>query len=278
MVAAPRKTVDKPDVCKHVLALLKKTYSTAALKQDLPVLEIMLYAVCLEDSPLEQADQVYAKIHNGFHDLNEVRVSSVYELEGLFRELPNPEWRALRVRNILQYVFEATYGFDFEPFRRKTLELAQKQLGKIKSLSPFVKAFVLQQALDSHVLPVDHRLLQMLQWLGLAELNATPEHAGEALRSAVRKADAPLFCYLLRCLRDDPRLTKALSRGVTAPSGGSDEADGYARLTALFKGGAKAHAKPESKPDAARKKPAAKGAARPAAGKSSSQATKKKRK
>lgn len=275
MVAAPRKSVDKPDVCKHVLALLKKTYSSSVPKAELPVLETMLYAVCLEDASLEQAESVYAKLRNGFHDLNEVRVSSVYELEALFRELPDPQWRALRVRNILQFVFEATYGFDFEAFRRKTLELAQKQLSKIKSLSPFVKSYVLQHALESHLLPVDHRMLQALQWLGLAETNATPEHAAEILRSAVRKADAPLFCYLLRCLRDDPRLTKAIARGVTPPSGNGDESDGYARLNALLKGGKTAAV---AKSDGARKKPAAtKPAARPAA-KSSSQSAKKKRK
>ena len=277
MVAAPRKSVDKPDVCKHVLALLKKTYPTTGLKAELPVLETMLYAVCLENASLEQADQVYAKLRNGFHDLNEVRVSSVYELEGLFRDLPDPEWRALRVRNILQYVFEATYGFDFEAFRRKTLELAQKQLSKIKSLSPFVKSYVLQHALESHLLPVDNRMCQALQWLGLAELNSTPEHAAEALRSAVRKADAPLFCHLLRCLRDDPRISKALARGVTPPAGNSDEPDGYARLTALFKGGKAAPQAKAEKSDGARKKPAAKAPARPAA-KSPSQSAKKKRK
>lgn len=273
MVAAPRKAVDKADVSKHVLTLLKKTYSSSVPKAELPVLETMLYAVCLENASLEQADQVYAKLRNGFHDLNEVRVSSVYELEALFRDLPEPEWRALRVRNILQFVFEATYGFDFEVFRRKTLELAQKQLSKIKSLSQFVKSYILQHALESHLLPVDQRTLQALQWLGLADSDTTPEHAAESLRSVVRKADAPLFCYLLRRFRDDPRLARAIARGVTQPSGNGDESDGYARLSALLKG---KNMSP-SKSDGARKKPPAKPAARPAA-KSSSQSAKKKRK
>lgn len=279
MVAAHRKAVDKSDVCKHVLALLKKTYSTAALKKELPVLETLLYAVCLEDTSLTQADEAYAKLRNGFHDLNEVRVSSVYELEALFANLPEPHWRALRIRSILQYVFEATYGFDFEPFRRKTVELAQKQLAKIKPLSPFIKAYVLQHSLESHVLPVDQRMLHALQWLGLAEPGATPEHAGDALRSAVRKADAPLFCFLLRCLRDDPRMEKALARGTAA----SEEMDGYARLTALFKGlKTSAPAKPEKgtskaapapKADASKKKPASR-----SPGKAAAPASKKKRK
>src|SRR5882672_9707436 len=151
MVAANRsKSADKHEVCRKVTVLLKKTYSASLPKQELPVLETLLYAVCLENSTPDQAGAVYARLLNAFHDLNEVRVSSISELHPLFVDLSDPEWRAARVKSSLQYVFETNYAFDFESLRRKTADLATKQLSKIPSLSSFVRAYVMQRCLGSH--------------------------------------------------------------------------------------------------------------------------------
>lgn len=235
MVAAHRtKTVDKQEVCRRILVLLKKSYSTAGLKPELPVLETLLYAVCLENSSPQQADQVYARLLNSFHDLNEIRVSSIYELENLFFDAGDPEWRALRVKNVLQYIFETNYSFDFEGLKRKTHDLAVKQLGKIKNLSPFVRAFVVQNTLGSHALPLDDRMLSTLQWMGLAEPTTTVDHAADALRSFVRKADAQLFCYLLRCLATDPRMISLISKSRNNPAA-DDGSEAYERLEFFFK-------------------------------------------
>jgi endonuclease III len=236
-----------------VTVLLKKTYSASPAKQELPVLETLLYAVCLENSTPEQAGAVYARLLNAFHDLNEVRVSSISELHPLFVDLSDPEWRAARVKSALQYVFETNYAFDFESLRRKTAELATKQLTKIPSLSSFVRAYVMQHCLGSHVLPLDDRMHSVLVWLGLAEKEQSPDQAGEHLRSFVRKADAPLFCHLLGCLANDPKRSRAFLG--SSGKGGDAAADGDAihRLEQLLKrgdsGGSKSKA---SKPAAHR--------------------------
>ena len=63
-----------------------------------------------------------------------MRVSSITELAVVFDGLVSADWRAHRVRNVLQYVFEKHFEFAFEKLRRKTLELATKQLHKIRDL------------------------------------------------------------------------------------------------------------------------------------------------
>ena len=156
--------------------LLKKSYSGSPPKQELPVLETLLYAICLENSTPDQAGAVYARLLNAFHDLNEVRVSSISELQPLVVDLSDPEWRAARVKSSLQYVFETNYAFDFESLRRKTADLATKQLSKIPSLSSFVRAYVMQHCLGSHVLPLDDRMHAVLVWLNfLPHWAVTPE-------------------------------------------------------------------------------------------------------
>jgi hypothetical protein len=197
------KASDKQDLCRKIITLLKPRYGSPS-KKSLPVLETMLYAVCLEGVPPDRAEQAYSRLLSEFHDLNEVRVSSIYELERLFTGYADPDLRGLRVKNVLHYVFEKTYSFEFEVLRRKTQEQAQKDLAKIRSLTSFCRAYTQQISLDSHVLPLDEKQAQALKYLGVAEPNATVDHISESLRPLVRKADAQLFCHLLRCVSTDP--------------------------------------------------------------------------
>lgn len=234
MVASNRgKPIDKQEVCRKITSLLKKGYSTGGARRDLPVLETLMYASCLENTTPEQAEKVYARLLNTFHDLNEIRVSSISELEKVFQDLEDPAWRALRVKSSLQYVFETSYSFDFESLRRKTAELAVKQLAKIPSLSYYGRSFVMQQCMGSHVLPVDDKMLAALVWLGLVESGSTPEQAGEGLRGYVRKADGPLFCQLLHALASDPRWAKVFAR---PPEGAAAQANPIHRLELLLAG------------------------------------------
>ncbi|HEY3963992.1 MAG TPA: hypothetical protein VGM05_05500 [Planctomycetaceae bacterium] len=245
MVAANRsKSADKHEVCRKVTLLLKKAYGGTPPKQELPVLETLLYAICLENATPEQAGTVYARMLNAFHDLNEVRVSSISELLPVFVDQSDPEWRAARAKAALQYVFETNYAFDFESLRRKTSELAAKQLAKIPALSAFVRSYVMQHCLGSHVLPIDDRMHGALVWLGLAEREEHPEQTGEHLRTLVRKADAPLFCHLLGCLANDPKKSRAFTAGA-AKSDGQRDGDAVQRLEQLLKRG-DVGAKPKS--------------------------------
>lgn len=263
MVAAHHpKPPDKQEICRKVSLLLKRAYSAAVPKRELPVLETLMYAVCLENTPMAQADVVYAKLLNAFHDLNEVRVSSITEIQPAFADVDEPEWRALRIKSSLQYVFETNYAFDFESLKRKTAELAAKQLSKIQSLSSYVRAYVLQHCLGSHVLPIDARMHAALVWLGLAEPATTPEQAADALRPFVRKADALLFCHLLHSLATDPKRMRAFS----AKTRHGDE-DPVTRLDQLLRrgdaGGARAARRaPARKAAGARHKPATRSSAK----------------
>jgi hypothetical protein len=232
------KTVDKLTLGKKLVSALKKRYHQPVPKFDRPVLETLLYAVCLEDASSAQADVAYERLWSAFHDLNELRVSSISELvTHVFAGMPDPDWRAHRVRNILQYVFEKHFEFAFEGLRRKTLELATKQLFKIRDLSPFVRNFALQNALETHVVPVDRLMTNAAVWLGLVAAGESPEQAAETLKSTVRKVDVTVFSHYLRCLAVDPRLTRYFEPGKSGAGSAHDPQTMIERLAALFKEG-----------------------------------------
>jgi hypothetical protein len=230
------KSVDKLTLGKKLVSVLKKRYHQPVPKHERPVLETLLYAVCLEDASSAQADTAYERLWSAFHDLNELRVSSITELAThVFEGMPDPDWRAHRIRNILQYVFEKHFEFALEGLRRKTLELATKQLFKIRDLSPFVRNYALQTALETHVVPVDRLMTNASIWLGLVPGGESPEQAAETLKSTARKVDVPVFAHYLRCVAVDPRLTRYFVPGKPVAGSAPDPQTLVERLEALFK-------------------------------------------
>ena len=212
------KASDRLAVAHKVLGILRKKYGQTPPRQARPVLETLLFAACLENVSCDQAEAVFARLLSSFHDLNEIRVSSISEIEHVVRELPQAEWRALRIRETLQYTFENFYSFDLDPLKRKTMDLAEKQLGQIRYLTPFIRAYTLQNCLGAHTVPVDELSRTVLAWLGLVPRNLSAEAASEDMKAALRKHEAALFCHLIRALASDRKYagTFALSGHGTA--------------------------------------------------------------
>jgi endonuclease-3 len=227
--------VDKLTLGKKLMAHLKRRYHVPLPKQDRPVLETLIFAIFLENNSVEQAQENYDQLLAAFHDLNEIRVSSISELMQAFDGPSDAHWRAHRIRGVLQYVFEKHFEFAFEALRRKTLELAAKQLGKIRDLSPFVRNYTLNASLGTHVVPMDRLMTNAAVWLGLVNPGETPEQAAETLKSSVRKADVAAFCHELRCLAVDPLLVKSFEASNTAGAKAADPQTMIERLDALYK-------------------------------------------
>ena len=123
-------TPSKAQFLNEVHALLKKRYKP---KPDpspgrLTVLEAVVYGICHEGTTREQANQALSRFKDDFFDWNEVRVSSVDEIQGVLAGLPDPEDRAHRLRRFLRQLFEKTYGFNLEPLAKKPLKESVKAL------------------------------------------------------------------------------------------------------------------------------------------------------
>lgn len=203
--AKATKAADKSQICRKFVLALQKLYGKSVPKIEMPVLETMLFGVCLEDNPWVQAEASLKKLMTSYFDVNEIRVSSISELEQTLAPLKDADWKGLRIRAILRYVFESTYSYDFEKLRRQTLEQALKTLKKIQEMSPFVRDFILHEILGSHVVCLDNSMLTAARWLGLVPLKSDLHDASEFLKGGLKKAEVTEFCHLLRCLATDPK-------------------------------------------------------------------------
>jgi len=235
MAAKQTKTVDRQQIIVKLTKKLKKEFGGFPRKRDsLAVLETMLIAVCLEDASHEAAQTAFDRLKTDFFDWNEVRVSTITELEPAFEGLPDPARKAMRVRYLLYYVFDHQYSYDFESLKRKPLELVKKQLGKIKHLTPFARNYLLQNSLGTHVLPLDDRMLKVAIYLGLVPDRATVSNAPDLLKAYVRKSDGMEFAWLLKSASVSSKADVLLE--MDSISDGAELADAEARLDDLQSG------------------------------------------
>lgn len=205
MAGSRLKASDKKVICKKLVTSFKKRYGGSVPKDNRDVLHSLLFAICLEDNSYNDAVKIFEHMLESFHDLNEIRVSSITELESVFEEVHESEWKALRVRSLLQYIFEENFQFEYEGIRRKTFEQAYKQLAKIKDISPFILLQSLQSVLGSHVVPVDQTMIDCLVWMGLVDAGSDGASASDQMKSCVAKPEVPLFCHLLRSFAMEPK-------------------------------------------------------------------------
>lgn len=199
------KAADKSQVCRKLVNSLHKLYGKSVPKIELPVVETLLFAACLEDNQWASAEAGMKHLLASFFDLNEIRVSSVNELELVLAPLQKADWKGLRIRSILRHIFETTYSYDFEKLRRQTLEQAIKTLKKIPDVTPFIRDFVLHEILGSHIVFLDESMLTAAKWLGLVPENVDINEASEYLKGGLKKSEVSEFCHLLRCLATDPK-------------------------------------------------------------------------
>jgi len=212
-------TTNKQRVLTHLFTVMKKRYDPPE-PEARPVLEQLLYAVCREGATREQADTAFNRLRERFFDWNEVRVSSTREVEEIFHGMPSADVRAQRLVSLLQEVFETTFSFDLESLHKKGLKQAAKQLSRYEAANDYAVAWVLQQALGGHAIPLDRDCLRVLRRLGLLEDEIEdPEALRASMEHLVPKARGSLFNELVSalahdlCWNDDPNCTSCPLRG-----------------------------------------------------------------
>jgi hypothetical protein len=274
---AKSKSVDRPKIVARLMKLLKKEFGGLPKRESLPCLETMVYGICLENSTFEAADAAYERLTSEFFDWNEIRVSTVTELEPVFEGLSEPHWRAQRIRHLLYYVFDHQYSWDFDGLKRKKLDLTTKQLSKIKYLPPFVCHYLMLVSLGTHALPVDDRMVKAAVWTGILPAGCDEESGAELLKSFIRKADCLEFFWYLKSLSVSPKAAFLEDWKPSIDEPGADISDAEERVGLILSGSAKRSAAASARKETVKKTVAA-AAKKPAVAAKKTTASKAKKK
>ncbi len=200
LMATPSKT----QFLAEIHALLKKRYKIEPSVDKLSVLESVVFGISHEDTTREQANQALSRFKDDFFDWNEVRVSTLEEIQGVLAGMSDVEDRAFRIRRFLRQLFEKTYGFTLDVLAKKPQKESLKALEDYEALgSDYVLATVTRLALAGHAIPVDASTRRALGRLGVAEDDLDIPALRAILERAVPKNRGVEFSDLFEELAHD---------------------------------------------------------------------------
>jgi endonuclease III len=206
----PVTTINKQRLLTTFFTVLKKHFGDQPIPADRPVLEQMVYAVLREGATRKEADKAFDRLGKTFFDWNEIRVSSVHEVEDALAGLPDAGPKAQRLVELLQEVFESTFSYDLDGLAKKGLKQAAKQIGRYQAVNEYAVSWVTQRSLGGHAIPVDPPTLRTVVRLGLTEEETKPDAVRTSLEHQVPKAKGPQFTEYVSllarefCWEDEP--------------------------------------------------------------------------
>ena len=179
--------------------VLAKHY-TPVNQVERPVLEQLLYACCLENNRYEVADETFARLQESMFDWNEVRVTTIRELSELMKGNVDPTKAANQLKHTLHSVFESVYAFDLEILKKQNLGVSVKQLEGYRGVTPFAIAYVVQNSLGGHAIPLSEGALNALHYAGIATEAEAKAGKVPGLERAVPKTKGAEFSSILHQL------------------------------------------------------------------------------
>jgi endonuclease III len=193
----------KARLVQKVYALLRKKYQPPERREQLPVLEQLVLAVLCDGATTARADAVFRRLKESYYDWNEVRVSAVTELQDYLTDLPDPEQKAMRIKSCLKYIFETTYTFDIDHFRKLPKKEVIKKLAKMPAASPYLIARVIRDGLGGSAMPLDSSAVRVLTRLELIDDKTPAVTLAASLERLVPRNKSVEFCHLLAELGND---------------------------------------------------------------------------
>ena len=161
-----------------VLAIFAKTFKKFRAFKGMPLLERLVHLLVGKDVPAAKADAVLDRLKKEWVDWNEVRLARIDDVRTIVATTgaPNPEVRAIRLRDLLTKVFTERHALDVEHLRaaeekdrpkkqeERTLFLAGLPGLDFAQLQAF-EASVAEEAGDIPVSPQAIRVAQRLGWI-----------------------------------------------------------------------------------------------------------------
>jgi len=196
-------STNRSAIISKLYKVLKKHYKPITPPADRPALEHLIYGCLLENSRYEAADEAFAKLKELYFDWNEIRVTTVTELAEGMGGIPDASASAQRVKRSLQSIFEGGYSFDIESLKKQNLGKAEKDLEKVNGSTPFVRAYVTQNALGGHSIPVSKGAIDVLHAVGILSDNEADKGQVPGLERAIPKNKGVEFGSLLQQLAAD---------------------------------------------------------------------------
>jgi len=164
----------------------------------------LVYSLLLWEASSTQARGALKRVRESLIDLNELRVCAIDDLSHILGDrYPLGRERAMRIRCVFSELVAQFHGPTIDPVLAMSKRDAKLFLEGLHGMPPFVVQRIALLVMNTHAMPVDERLLQLLVAAKVLQPATDCHHAASWLEHNVPADDGPLTAMLLQAWSDD---------------------------------------------------------------------------
>ncbi|NBC10119.1 MAG: hypothetical protein GVY24_00090 [Planctomycetes bacterium] len=164
-----------------------------------------------------KAEDAYGKLMSEFVDINELRVSSIDQIVTIIGEdYPEARPRVARMREALHEIFLREHALSTTTLAAKNKKDQRTYLDTLPGMTPYVAAQVMLLSFNGYAMPVDEKLVLLLEREGCVDEGLSPAEVEAALLRQIKAADALKAHLALQAWSDVSRITPPATTGAEA--------------------------------------------------------------
>lgn len=182
---------------RQALGILEKKLGRRRRRRPPDPLETLLVSVLAGDGNDLLAAEILEKLRAELVDWNELRVSTVREIEELIAPLSDAAEKALALKRVLQKLFVDRHTLNLSHFQRFGRERLSKELDAFGGLSETVKFRMMLKGFDINVLPMTADIERIVKRLGLVDSYLTTDKVAEEMAEVLPPKRVYSFYHLM---------------------------------------------------------------------------------
>jgi endonuclease III len=191
------------DELKSFARKLLRDHKPAPLAPQEPLNALVQGAMSFDVSDA-RAEEAMRVINKEFVDLNEFRVATDLEIQGLLgARYPSIERRVAMITTALNNIFEREHTLSLNRLKEVSKRDARQFLRDLPDIHPFVEAYVMLTAFDGHAFPIDDPTLELLKEHGIVEAETTLVDAQKFIENNLKADEVQSFFGSIRAASAD---------------------------------------------------------------------------
>jgi hypothetical protein len=187
------------DELRSLIKKLSREYKPPPREKQEPIRALVRAALSF-DVPDAKADEAMKVVDREFVDLNELRVATDLEIQGLLgTRYPQIERRAALITQALNAVFEKEHTLNFDRLVTISKKDVRTFMRELPDMHPFVEGYVMLYGFEGNAVPLDDVMLAYLKEQEVVEPETTLDEAQKFIEHYFKAEE---FHDLFRVLRE----------------------------------------------------------------------------
>jgi endonuclease-3 len=184
---------------KEIVNLLEAKYGKVYWKpRHKPIDELVLTILSQHTSDIN-SERAFKNLQKRFKDMDSILDAEVYDIEKAIKSAGLYRIKALRIKNILQYIYNESGSLNIDFLGDMSMNEAKRWLMKIDGIGPKTAAIVLCFSFGMPAIPVDTHVHRLSKRLGLIGKKITADAAHDLLEGLVDEIMIfPFHVYLIK--------------------------------------------------------------------------------